>query len=94
MNDGAADGVTWVGWRVAAAVARRPSLWPVAGRQVLRTARTGWWRRPPFLPVPSPAYVRFRLLTQYGSAEHPPEPADVLNYLSWCRQQLPRDGTG
>jgi hypothetical protein len=68
------------------AVARRPRLWPTALRQVRRTAPPGWWRRPPFLPLPSGAYMRFRLVTQYGAADHQPEVADVLNYLTWCRE--------
>jgi hypothetical protein len=72
-------------WRVAAALARRPDLWPTALRQARRTAPRGWWRRRPFLPVPSGAYLEFRLVTQYGRTDIPPEPADVLNYLAWCR---------
>ena len=35
-------------------------------RQLRRSARRDWWRRPPFLPVPSADYVCFRLITQYG----------------------------
>jgi hypothetical protein len=74
------------GWWVQAALAvlRRPSLWGVAIAQALRMAPSGWWRRPPFLPVPDPAYLRFRLETQYGS-DREPEPDDVVTYLHWCR---------
>lgn len=74
------------GWWVQAALAivRRPSLWAVAITQGLRLAAPGWWRRPPFLPLPDPAYLRFRLETQYGS-DHEPEPGDVVTYLHWCR---------
>ncbi len=82
---GASSTGAWV--RVAVAVARRPSLWITAARQARRTARPGWWRRPPFLPVPGGEYLRFRVLTQYGDADHPPVPADVLNYLTWCKAQ-------
>ena len=73
--------------RIAAAVARRPRLWPVALRQWRRTTPTGWWRRWPFLPVPSGDYLRFRLVTQYGDARHRPDPSDVINYLTWCKGQ-------
>jgi hypothetical protein len=69
-----------------AAVARRPSLWPVALRQAGRMAPSGWWRRRPFLPLPDPAYLRFRLQTQYGGAGRSAEPADVVAYLNWCRR--------
>jgi hypothetical protein len=77
-------GVSWA--RVVVAVAGRPGLWLTAARQVRRLARPRWWRRPPVLPQPDPAYVRIRHVTQYGGAgDRAPVPADVLNYLSWCR---------
>jgi len=73
--------------RVVVAVARRPALWPVAFVQWRRLTPAGWWRRRPFLPVPSAEYVRFRLLTQYGDTRHAPASVDVLHYLVWCRRQ-------
>ncbi len=51
---------------------------------MLRLARPGWWRRPPFVPLPDPDYLRFRLETQYGS-DRDPVPGDVITYLHWCR---------
>lgn len=74
-----------LGFRLRAlwCVALRPSLWPVALRQARRTARPGWWRRPPFLPFPDRGYLRFRLETQYGSGGTP-RPDDVVEYLRWC----------
>jgi len=75
------------GARVAAAVAVRPRLWLTAIRQCRRTAPPGWWRRAPFLPVPSGDYLRFRLVTQYGRENAPAATADVIDYLAWCRQQ-------
>jgi hypothetical protein len=71
---------------VVRAIAARPSLWPVTIRQWRRTVPAGWWRRRPFLPVPTRAYVEFRLTTQYGTNGHPPSAVDVLNYLAWCRR--------
>jgi hypothetical protein len=73
--------------RVALAVARRPRLWPIAAVELRRLAPTGWWRRPPFLPVPDRDYLRFRLETQYGDPAHRPEPHDVVTWLEWCRGQ-------
>jgi hypothetical protein len=70
---------------VAGAVLRHPSLWPTAVRQVRRSARRGWWRRPPFLPLPSAEYVRYRLLTHYGEGASAPTADDVVRYLRWCR---------
>jgi hypothetical protein len=71
--------------RAALTVARRPSLWGIAVVQVFRLAPRGWWRRRPFLPVPAPAYLRFRLQTMYGDPVRPPDPADLVTYLRWCR---------
>ena len=75
------------GWaRAALAVVLRPSLWGVAARQALVLARPGWWRRRPFLPLPDPGYLRFRMQTAYGdTGARPPEPKDLVTYLRWCR---------
>lgn len=73
-------------WRpVVAAVLARPSLWPTALRQAMVLAVPGWWHRWPPLPLPDRDYLAFRLLTAYGRSDHPPEPADVVAYLRWCR---------
>ena len=76
-----------LGWflAVASLVAREPSLWPTAVRQVARLAPRGWWRRSPRLPMPSPAYFAFRSQTMYGSTTVLPAPVDVCTYLRWCR---------
>ena len=75
---------TW--WPQAVlALLRRPSLWPTAVGQSLRLARPGWWKRPPFLPLPDPGYVRFRMQTAYGSSGSP-DPGDLVAYLDWCRR--------
>jgi hypothetical protein len=66
------------------AVLVRPGLWAVALRQLVRLARTGWWRRFPFLPLPDAGYLRFRFETAYG-AGRVARPSDVVAYLRWCR---------
>jgi hypothetical protein len=75
------------GWvlRAGVALAAHPSLWATAVRQVAVLAPPGWWRRPPHLPLPDRAYLRFRMQTAYGDPTHPPEPSDVVTYLHWCR---------
>lgn len=75
------------GWQrdIVRAVAFRPTLWPTALRQAVRMAPRGWWRRAPFVPVPDPSYLRFRLQTAYGS-EGEPTAEDVVAYLRWCRE--------
>jgi hypothetical protein len=60
-----------------------PSLWGIAMRQLAATSPRGWWRRPPFLPRPDRAYLRFRTETAYGPDAHP-GPDDLVAYLRWC----------
>jgi hypothetical protein len=75
----------WVRAAVAG-VARHPGVWPTAVRQALVLAAPGWWRRRPFLPLPAPDYLRFRLQTAYGGpGDRPPDPDDLVTWLRWCR---------
>lgn len=72
--------------RAIAAVLPHPSLWWIGLRQLFVLAEPGWWHRLPFLPLPAPDYLRFRLETVYGGAgDRPLEPSDLLEYLQWCR---------
>jgi hypothetical protein len=66
-------------------VLRHPSLWATGVVQLVRLAPRGWWRRRPFLPLPDPHYLRFRLQTAYGDPDREPEPEDLVTYLHWCR---------
>lgn len=75
------------GGRAVRAVVGRPHLWVTALRQAARLARPGWWRRPPFLPLPDPDYLAFRMETQYGAPDHAADPGDLVTYLEWCRAQ-------
>jgi hypothetical protein len=79
--------VRWA-WRALGAVARHPSVWATGARQALVLAAPGWWRRPPFLPMPTREYLRFRMQTAYGgTGDREPDPDDVVTYLHWCRDQ-------
>ena len=72
--------------RGAFALLAHPGLWSTGLRQVAVLARPGWWRRPPFLPLPDADYLRFRLETAYGGAgDQPMASQDLLAYLRWCR---------
>ena len=73
------------GASIVCAIAVRPSLWLVAVTQLFRLIPRNWWRRSPFLPVPSESYIRFRKQTQYGGDNHQIEVRDVLSYLNWLR---------
>jgi hypothetical protein len=68
------------------AVVRHPSLWPTALRVTVTLARPGWWRRPPFVPLPPADYLRFRLQTAYGGdGRGAIRRDDLITYLVWCR---------
>ncbi|TMK67152.1 MAG: hypothetical protein E6G60_01465 [Actinobacteria bacterium] len=72
--------------RSSARLLARPGLWSTAIRQAARLTPSGWWRRPPFLPVPDRRYFGFRLETQYGRTREA-DPRDLVAYLEWCRDQ-------
>jgi hypothetical protein len=70
----------------AGRVVVKPSLWGIALHQLVVTSPAGWWRRPPFVPRPDPAYVRFRTATAYGPDAHPGRD-DLVAYLRWCKER-------
>jgi hypothetical protein len=77
--------VRWASLVVA--IGRHPGLWSTAARQAVRMAPNGWWRRPPFLPVPAADYLAFRLQTMYGGpGDTSPAPADVVRWLEWAKR--------
>jgi hypothetical protein len=70
---------------LAAAVARRPGLWPTALAELRRLAPRTWWRTPPHLPLPDRRLWEFRMVTAYGNPEAVPDRDDVISFLEWCR---------
>lgn len=67
----------------ARAVLRRPDLWTTAVRAGLSLAPRGWWRRRPFLPVPSEGWTHFRLVTAYGGDGTEFDADDLVTWLEW-----------
>ncbi len=55
--------------------------WVVA-RAAWRLRRDGWWRRPPFVPRPGDAWMRFRVTTALADAA--PTPRDVVSAARWA----------
>lgn len=73
-------------WRSIRGVLVRPGLWPTALLMAARLAPNGWWRRAPYLPLPDPDYLHFRMVTAYGGdGSAPAESADLVTFLRWCR---------
>jgi len=50
--------------------------------------RLGWWKRPPFLPLPPAEYVRWRMYTAYGDERAVPPVRDALRFARWRRELL------
>jgi hypothetical protein len=61
----------------------RPPLAADLVRVAWRFRTRKWYRRVPFLPLPSREYVRWRMYTAYGDADAVPPAADVERYARW-----------
>ena len=73
--------------RALRASVRHPGVTGEALRALLATARRGWWRRPPFLPLPAPDYVAWRTETAYGTSSADTPESDLYHFLEWRRRQ-------
>ncbi len=69
------------------AVLARPHLWVTALRVGRRHAPPGWWRRPPFLPLPDADWMSFRYETAFADGTGRPSPDEVVDYLEWVRHR-------
>ena len=47
--------------------------------------RRGWIQHAPFLPLPPPEYLRWRMYTAYGDEHAVPPLRDVLRFARWRR---------
>ena len=63
---------------------RNPHLALALLRVAWRFRRRGWFRRPPFLPIPDRQYTRWRMLTAYGDPDAVPPVDDVVRYARWA----------
>jgi hypothetical protein len=62
---------------------RRPWLVPAILGMGWAVRRRNWFRIPPFLPLPDPEYLRWRMETAYGDANATPPYKETLRYLRW-----------
>jgi hypothetical protein len=76
-------------------VVARPRLLGSMLRAGWRFRARAWWRRPPFLPVPPPEYLEWRLHTAYGDAGQAPTVDELERYVRWAnRLHSGRHGRG
>ena len=62
---------------------RRPRMIPYLIRAAWAFRARGWYRRPPFLPLPPRSYLRWRLETAYGDPDAEPPVDEFERYLVW-----------
>ena len=70
---------------VLRAALRHPGMVPDLMSAAWAFRRRDWYRRPPFLPLPSSAYLKWRLDTEYGDPEAVPPIHDLRRFLRWAR---------
>lgn len=64
----------------------RPAMIPDLVSAAWAFRRRDWYRRPPFLPLPSRGYLRWRMETAYGDPAAVPPVEDLRRFLRWARQ--------
>jgi len=78
--------------RLVATLTLRAMVSPSLARDLLRVAwrfrHRDWYRRPPWLPLPSRPYVRWRMYTAYGDYDTVPPAEDVIRYARWVGNDL------
>ena len=74
--------------KLALRAAARPALARDLVCLVWAFRRHGWYRTPPFLPVPPREYVGWRMYTAYGSPNAVPSVDDVVRFATWRRRIL------
>jgi hypothetical protein len=71
-------------------LALRALVNPVLARDLVTIAwrfrRRDWFRRAPFLPVPSKQYVAWRMYTAFGDHHAVPTVRDVIRYARWAHR--------
>jgi hypothetical protein len=64
----------------------RPRLLGGLLRAAWRFRARGWWKRPPFLPLPPREYVEWRMHTAYGDDGRKPEIDELRRYVRWANR--------
>ncbi len=69
---------------------RRPAVIPALLATGWAFRRRGWHRRPPFLPLPSASFLRWRLDTAYGDPSARPPMDEAERFLRWASRMRRR----
>ena len=72
--------------RLTTRAIRRPRLAIDLIRVSWRFRSNDWYRRFPFLPLPDPTYLRWRMYTAYGDYDAVPPARDVERYARWSNE--------
>jgi hypothetical protein len=82
----AAGALTWR--RLVVALVGRSLLSPSLAIALVRVAwrfrKRGWYKVPPFLPLPPRDYIRWRMYTAYGDYDAVAPADDVERYARWA----------
>lgn len=71
---------------ILGAAVRRPVILLSMLRAASRFRARGWWKRPPFLPLPPREYLEWRFHTAYGDDGRAPTAGEVERYLAWANR--------
>ena len=74
--------------QLAARAVLRPRLAVDLVRAAWAFRRRGWYRRPPYLPIPDPTYLRWRMYTAYADEDAVPPADDVTRFARWRRETM------
>lgn len=78
--------MSWFGLalKLSARCVKRPGLALDLIRVSWRFRSRGWYRRPPFLPLPDRTYMAWRMHTAYGDHHALPPVDDIERYARWA----------
>jgi hypothetical protein len=79
-------------WRVVARGLLSPRMLILLPRAAWHFRRRHWYRRPPFLPLPSAEYMRWRLHTAFGDEAVAPSTRSLESYLRWTERMRKQHG--
>jgi hypothetical protein len=80
--------------RVAARALVRPRLLLLLVATAWRFRRRGWFRKPPFLPIPPAEYMAWRQHTAYGDEARTTSPAELEAYVRWAARMRRNESVG